>query len=110
MSHTFTLVEEELSIPEQRLGKQQMKDNIELYEQRSEKDDDGEIGLAVAGNTRWEQTGSRMNYNSDRGCQLITGCLSKKVLAACCMSCQCAKCESKNHMTTMYAQRIIMVA
>jgi hypothetical protein len=30
MSHTFTLVEEELSILERRLGKQQMKDNIEL--------------------------------------------------------------------------------
>jgi hypothetical protein len=59
-------------------------------------DQDGEVGLDVSGDTRWDKRGTGSNYNSDSGCHLITGNKTKRVLAACPMSHQCGKkCELK---------------
>jgi hypothetical protein len=49
MSHSFTVVEEELCIVERPLGKEQLEANVKLEKRLSAKDDDGEIGLAMAG-------------------------------------------------------------
>jgi hypothetical protein len=58
-------------------------------------DEDGEIGLDVSGNTRWNKRGTGSKYNSGSGCYLITGNKTKRVLAACPMSRRCGKCELK---------------
>jgi hypothetical protein len=86
MSNTFTMVEDEICILERQLGKEQLEESVRLEKLLSEKDSDGKTRLAVTGDTRWDQVGSRNDYNLDSGCQLVSGCVSKHVLAACCMS------------------------
>jgi hypothetical protein len=55
MLHTFTTVEEDICVLERQLGKEQLEENVELEKQLSEKDDDDEIRLAVAGDMPWDQ-------------------------------------------------------
>jgi hypothetical protein len=43
--------------------KEQLEANVELEKRLSAKDDDSKIGLAVAGDTWWDQVGSQNNYN-----------------------------------------------
>jgi hypothetical protein len=98
LTHQFTGMEEAVSLIERTLGKEQLEENVELEKSFSAKDDDGEIGLEVSGDTRWDKRGTGSNYNSDSGCHLITGNMTKRVLAACPMSRRCAKCEhDKEH-------------
>jgi hypothetical protein len=52
---------------------EQLEDNLKLEKSFSVVDEDGEIGLDVSGDTRWDKQGSGSNYNSDSGCHLNTG-------------------------------------
>jgi hypothetical protein len=95
LANQFTTMEEDFCLMQQRVGMEQLEDNLKLERSFLVVDEDGEIGLDVSGDTRWDKRGTGSNYNSDSGYHLITGNKTKRVLTACPISCRCGKCELK---------------
>jgi hypothetical protein len=82
----FSTKEQDLCLIQRKVGLERLEENVELEKRFSEIDDGGEIGINVSGDTRWDKRGTGSKYNLDSGCHLITGNMTKRVLAACPLS------------------------
>jgi hypothetical protein len=96
----FLEMEEAISLTQRWFSIQEIKANImELEKQFLDKDEDGDMGLEVSGDTWWDKRGTGSDYDSDSGCRIITGNKTKRVLTACPISWKCRKCETKKDHT-----------
>ena len=82
----FSEIEEHVALEERRRGIEQLKENVELEISLTPPDENGDIGIDVAGDTRWDKRGTGRQYNSDSGLQSIFGLRCKNIIAGCSMS------------------------
>jgi hypothetical protein len=78
----FSPMEQDFCLMQRRVGLEQSEENVELEKRFSEKEENGDFGIHVSGDTGRDKRGTGSDYNLDSGCHRITGNMTKKVLAA----------------------------
>jgi hypothetical protein len=66
-------MEEDLCLIQRRVGLEQLEEKVELEIQFSEREENGESGIDVSGDTGWDKYGTDSNCYLDSGYHLITG-------------------------------------
>ena len=99
LKNSWQALESEVGTVQRDLGQKSIDQNVEDEKELStEPEKNGKKGIIVAGDSRWDQKGSGISYNSDSGTHILVGTETGRVVAVHVMSKRCAKCESgKTH-------------